>query len=137
MSRIVKPDGGTVGAGVPDGPQVHLTSYGQTVEDVLFQINRQYPHINLDRYVIMPNHIHLLIRITEDGSSRTPTPTNATIPALVSTMKRMTNRQCGEKLWQRSFHDHIIRGEDDYRQIAEYIEANPARWAEDRFHSKT
>ena len=77
----------------------------------------------------MPNHIHLLVSISDhDGSSRTPTPTNATIPMLVSTMKRMTNRQWGEKLWQRSYYDHIVRNEAEYREIAEYIDANPARW---------
>ena len=51
----------------------------------------------------------------------------------MSTFKRFVNRQCEEKLWQRSFYDHVIRNEKDYKEIAEYIQANPARWAEDRF----
>ena len=134
LSRIARPSVGDVGAGVLDGPRVDLTPHGQKVEDALLQIDRQYPHVHLDRFVIMPNHIHLLIRITGDGSSRTPTPTNAIIPACISTLKRMTNQLCGEKLWQRSYYDHVIRNEDDYRHIAEYIEANPTRWSDDRFY---
>ncbi|MDR1000035.1 MAG: hypothetical protein LBL96_04425, partial [Clostridiales bacterium] len=69
-----------------------------------------------------------------NGTSRTPSPTNAVIPALVSTLKRFTNKDVGFSLWQRSFHDHIIRNECDYGRIAEYIENNPQNWRDDRFY---
>ncbi len=60
-------------------------------------------------------------------------PTNAVIPSLVSSFKRFSNKRCGAKLWQRSYHDHVIRNERDYREIWEYIDGNPGRWAEDRY----
>jgi hypothetical protein len=69
------------------------------------------------------------------GTSRTPSPTNAVIPALVSTLKRFTNKDIGFSVWQRSFHDHIIRGERDYDRIAEYIENNPRNWRDDCFYA--
>ena len=53
---------------------------------------------------------------------------------LISTFKRFANRRCGIQLWQRSYHEHVIRNEDDYRQIWDYIEKNPARWVEDRYY---
>ena len=97
----------------------------------------------------MPNHIHLLLQIggngpsgtpaptnTDDGPSGTPAPTNEALPRLVSTFKRFTNRRCGIQLWQRSYHEHVIRNEDDYRQIRDYIENNPARWVEDRYYTE-
>lgn len=63
-----------------------------------------------------------------------PSPANETLPKLISTFKRFTNRKCGEQLWQRSYHEHVIRNETEYQQIWEYIDNNPARWAEDRYH---
>ncbi|MBR4579111.1 MAG: hypothetical protein IKO22_05855 [Oscillospiraceae bacterium] len=65
----------------------------------------------------------------------TPAPTNAVIPAFVSFLKRTANRKCGASLWQRGCYDHVIRNETEHREIAEYIENNPARWAEDRFYT--
>ena len=49
-------------------------------------------------------------------------------------MKRFTNKRCGAALWQRSYHEHVIRNENDYRQIWEYIDSNPVKWAEDRYY---
>jgi REP element-mobilizing transposase RayT len=150
----------TVGDGVLDVPNVRLSPYGEILAETLREIEKTYSWLSLDRYVIMPNHIHLLLCIggngpsgtpaptnAVDGPSRTPAPTNAvdgpsgtpaptneTLPMLVSTFKRFTNRRCGIQLWQRSYHEHVIRSEDDYRQIWEYIENNPVRWVEDRYY---
>ena len=126
-----------VGDGVLDVPQARLTSSGMCVRDTLLEIEQHYKWLSLDHYVIMPNHIHLLLRIEENGPSGTPAPTNETLPKLISTFKRFTNRRCGAQLWQRSYHEHVIRGESDYREIWEYIESNPAKWAEDRYYQET
>ena len=125
-----------VGDGVLDVPHVCLSPYGACVEETLQGMLRQYVWFFLDKYIIMPNHIHLLLRIEDNGSSRTPTPTNAYLPMLVSTLKRFSNQRCGFKLWQRSYHEHVIRGESDYREIWNYIDGNPAKWAEDRYYSE-
>ena len=116
-----------VGDGVLDVPCVRLLPYGKIVENTLQEIVKTYSWLTLDQYVIMPNHIHLLLRIEYNGPSGTPAPTNTTegkpvpantaLPKLISTFKRFTNKRCGVELWQRSFHDHVVRGENDYLEI--------------------
>ena len=73
------------------------------------------------------------------GASRTPPPTevraNQTIPAFVSTLKRMTNRTAGVQLWQRGYYDHIIRDQLNYDTIWQYIDENPAKWPHDQFYT--
>ena len=122
-----------VGGGAFDAPQVHLTKFGKVVEKHILAGN-QIPNVRVDKYVIMPNHIHLLIAVDYDGSSKAPTPTNATIPHFVSTFKRFCHQEIGTPIFQRSYYDHIVRGEKDYLKIWEYIENNPARWKEDCFY---
>ena len=128
LSEIIKSHGGNVGDGALAVPHVLLSETGAVVDEVIRSMEDHYPYISVDSYVIMPNHIHLIVRITEAGPSGAMAPTRAVIPSFVSTLKGLTVRRCGEKLWQRSFYDHIIRNDDDCRQIAEYIAANPARW---------
>ena len=62
---------------------------------------------------------------------RTSAPT---IPWLVRYFKRVVTQQCGEAIWQRSYYDHIIRSESDYLRIWQYIDTNPAKWAEDEYY---
>ena len=129
--------GQVVGAGVPDGPNVALSPYGIIVQNRLEEMDRIYSDLSLNHYVIMPNHIHVLLTInSSQGPSRTPAPTNQRIPQFVSTLKRMTNRESGRSLWQRSFYDHIIRSEEDYLIHWNYIDGNPARWSEDEYYAK-
>ena len=52
----------------------------------------------------------------------------------VSLFKRICNRRCGENIWQRSYHDHILRSEADYLRVWEYMDTNPAKWREDCFY---
>ena len=54
----------------------------------------------------------------------------------IGALKRLVNRSLGHDIWQRSFHEHVIRNENDYREIWEYIDGNPARWAEDRYYEQ-
>lgn len=128
------------GGGVPDAPRVILTKYGMAVKERLEEMDRVYGYVALLKYVIMPNHVHILLQVT-DGPSRTPAPAerdcaNQTIPAFVSALKRMTNRVCGVPLWQRGYHDHIVRNEADYLRIWQYIDNNPSRWAEDKYFTQ-
>lgn len=125
-----------VGDGALDVPQIHLSDYGKIVNDEIIKSNEIYDYINIDKYVIMPNHIHLILIIDRDnkGTSRAPSRTNAIIPLFVSMLKRFTNKKCGISLWQRSFHDHVIRNECDYRRIWEYIDTNPAKWELDCYY---
>ncbi len=133
LSKII------VGDGVLDVPKNTLTQYGRIADKYINQMNEFYENISVDKYVIMPNHIHLLLQITEtenqNGTSRTPSPTNSTIAKFISTFKRFCNREYGVNIWQRLSNDHIIRGEKDYQEIWEYIDTNVIRWEKDCFYN--
>ncbi len=76
----------------------------------------------------------MIIVVDNNGTPKASSPTNAVIPHVISTFKRFVNREIGYPIFQRSYHDHIIRNEKDYLEIYQYIESNPARWAEDRYY---
>ncbi len=124
-----------VGVGDLDDPEIRLTEYGIIAQDCIKEINDTYEDLEIEKYVVMPNHIHFLVNVI-NGSSRTPTHTSATIPKLVSTFKRFCNKKYGEDIWQRSYYDHIIRDENDYFKIWDYINSNPAKWLEDKYYTK-
>ncbi len=117
---------------------MELSDYGKIVEKYICSINKTYTHIEIDKYCIMPNHIHFLVIIlgSDSGKPRTPSPTNAIIPMVVSTLKRFTNKEIGFSLWQRSYHDHIIRDEQEYLMIYKYIGENPLKWEKDCFYAQ-
>ena len=133
--------GQIVGGGVLDAPHVQVSNYGAIVEKHILAINEHYKDVSIEKYIVMPNHVHMLVFIRatkEDGASRTPPPTgaNAYIPRLISTLKRFVHKDCGFKLFQRNFHDHIIRNEKEYQKIWQYIDSNPANWEEDCYRTK-
>ena len=105
-----------VGVGVPDDPekiQIKLTTYGEIIKKQIKEINNICKEIKIENYIIMPNHVHMIIKLErqESRSSRTPTTTNAKIPIIVSTLKRLTNKKIENKIWQRNYYEHIIRNE--------------------------
>ena len=129
-----------VGGGVLDAPATHLRAFGIVVDRRIREMNRIYTNVQTVKYVIMPNHVHLLICIDRQenygvaGTSRTPSPTNEIIPQYISTFKRLCNREFGGNIWQRSYHDHIIRDQAHFDLIWNYIDTNPARWDCDCFY---
>ena len=133
LSRIV-------GTGVPDGPQIELTKYGEIADKHICQLNDFYDDLSVESYVIMPNHIHILLWVKgeENGPSGTPVPTvQNSIPArFVSTFKRFCNKEYGQNIWQYRSHDHIIRNREDYERHAKYIYENPMRWQFDELYSE-
>ena len=114
---------------------VTLSDVGRTVEHVILQIPEYHKGVCVDKYVIMPNHIHIIFRIPppEDGPMGTSAPTKS-IPMMVRFLKRDVTLACGFSVWQRGYHDHIIRNDADYRRIWEYIGNNPAKWREDCYY---
>lgn len=115
-----------------------LTEIGLIVDSYI-KSSENMKGITIDHYVIMPNHVHILLSFIHDdahdnGSSRAPTPTNSVIARYVSGLKRLVNRDVGHNIWQRGYYDHIIRNEDDYRNTWLYISNNPAHWAEDPYY---
>ena len=112
-------------------PAVKLTAWGNAARMQIEQITARFPSIFVDHYVIMPNHIHLLLRLDAGGASPSPTMIDA-----VRVMKSQTTRLCRgtAKLFQRSFYDHVIRNQAEYQKIWEYIDTNPLKWADDCLH---
>ena len=118
-----------VGGGAFDAPNVILTNVGEIARKHIINSNR-IPGLTIDKYVIMPDHIHLILLVNETavkGTSRAPSPTNALIPHFVSTFKRFYHRDLGAAIFQRSYYDHVIRNQEDYDQIWQYIENNPRK----------
>ena len=120
-----------------NNPLISVSKYGEIVNKYMSSIDATYEYISINKYVIMPNHIHMIVFIerSDSGTSRTPSPTNAIIPRVVSTLKRFSNKEIGFNIWQRSYHDHIIRNDEDYLTIWDYIDTNPQKWEEDCFYT--
>ena len=127
-------DNNSVGGGAHDAPQVILSDYGKIVQKYILS-TKNIKGISVDKYVIMPNHIHGIFVVDENyGTSRAPSPTNNAVSLAVGAIKRLVNKEIGTNIWQRSFHDHIIRNEEDYLKIWQYIHTNPAQWKDDCFY---
>ena len=88
----------------------------------------------IDKYVVMPNHLHCII-VLEMGGHGSP-PLHEIIKQLKTyTTKRYNEiyNSTNEKLWQRNYYDNVIRNESDYREIWQYIDDNPTKWADDEY----
>ena len=127
-----------VGTGVLDGPKVELLPCGETAAKYINQLNDFYDGISVESYVIMPNHIHILLHVKEEGPSRTPVPTlqNSIISRFISTFKRFCNKEYGENIWQSRSYDHVIRDQADFDKHLRYIYENPFGWQKDDFYSE-
>ncbi|MEG1016565.1 MAG: transposase [Oscillospiraceae bacterium] len=114
-----------------------LSHIGRIVQDEIQKITNRYVGVKIDKYVIMPNHIHLIILLERQEQS--PCPTIGDIICVIKSISTKNankiEHKSGRKIWQRSFHDHIIRGEREYQKIWEYIDTNPLKWEEDCFYN--
>ena len=121
-------------------PLPKLSCYGEIADLWIQRIPEKYQEISVDCYVIMPNHIHLLLSVMKDDGRGDPSPT---VDAAMGWLKYQITREInnlrgtpGEKLLQRSFFDHVIRNQDDYNKIYKYIYENPLRWEFDKFYAE-
>lgn len=121
-------------------PLPQLSRYGEIVDKWIRMIPEKYQEFSLDNYIIMPNHIHILLSVTKEGGRGDPSPTaDAAIGWLKYHATKEINRirgTAGEKIFQRSFFDHIIRNRDDYNEIYKYICENPKRWYIDKLYTQ-
>ena len=113
-------------------PEVKLSEIGKIVEEEINEIQKRYERVTVERYVIMPNHVHLIIFI--DGFNLKETEKLPTLSDIICSFKSLSARKIKknfsiQKVWQRSFYDHIIRNEKDYSVRCNYIEKNPFNWA--------
>jgi len=123
---------------VIDG-EMRLNECGQIAHKELETLSGRYDNVDVDIFVVMPNHAHLILRI-EMAEWINPFPTKAVdVPNIIGKYKAGVTRSAGSafmrsesKIWQLSYHDHIIRNDKSYEKIAKYIEHNPRLWDEDR-----
>ena len=120
---------------IVDG-QVILNGFGRFTETALQWLPKQYPYVTLDTYVIMPNHLHAIICITDPGGSRTAPAKRKPLGRLVGAFKTVSTKwinvmrdRPGVPIWQRNYHDRVIRDDDELHRIRRYISENPSRWA--------
>ena len=119
-----------VGADIIRPQNVPLSVAGQIAEQGILQIAEHYENVIVDKYCIMPDHIHLILRIESDIDGRMISA--PTVSTAVGSMKRWVSRQIGRSIWQKSFYDHGIRNQQDYDEIWQYIENNPLKYALNR-----
>jgi REP element-mobilizing transposase RayT len=131
-----------------DGEMI-LNKYGKIVQMVWEALPQHYPHVQLGEFVGMPNHIHGIIVITGSAivgaglkpALTKPAPTilhglSEIVRALKTFSARKINKlrnTAGIPVWQRNYYDHIIRNNDSYLNIANYIITNPEKWTDDKF----
>ena len=109
-------------------PKVCLTAIGKVVEEKLLS-SEEIPGVKIDSYVIMPDHIHAIMLITEvNGTPVAQSPTNEGLPHIISTFKRLCHKELKSVIFQRSYIDHIIRDAKDYETRKKYMYENPIRW---------
>ena len=113
---------------VGDDAHIVPSKYGIIAEHYLCNVNE------IEKYVIMPNHIHMIIRI-DNGTMWASSPTKS-ISTIVRSFKTLVTKEIGKSIFQRSFYDHVIRDEKDYQKIWEYIDTNPLKWSDDCYYSK-
>ena len=123
-----------VGASIARPQTPRLSPAGRIVEQAIKNIKHHYPAISVDHYVLMPNHIHLLLQINTHENGR---PMVApTISTVIQQVKGYVTKQLGVSVWQKLFHDHVIRNEWEYQEIRTYIDNNPTQWELDCFYTE-
>ena len=150
--------------------EMYLSDLGQLANKYWLEMEKKFPFVVLDHFIVMPNHVHGIINIDKplsdgrdaiyrvsnnadnpDAINRVSTVrkiggvTGSNNPMLHENLSRFMNwykgrctfemRKINTKFsWQPRFHEHVIRNEEDYLKIAEYIQNNPCKWQEDKYY---
>lgn len=131
--------------GDPRGrPQVELNKWGRLAAEAFDDVERIYG-VAIDERIIMPNHIHFIVIIDNTSGSRATARVAPTVGRIVGAYKSLVyNRTLSAvkeneghlgRLWQRNYYEHVIRNDADLYETRGYIQANPAKWTEDKLYS--
>ncbi len=129
--------------------EMRLNELGRIVSECWDDMPKHFPNVELDEFVMMPNHMHGIILITVDvGAKHLQIAANASplhgtqsgsLGAIIQNFKSVSTRKInqlreprGVTIWQRNYFEHIIRNDKELNSIRDYIAANPARWEEDK-----
>ena len=113
-----------VGGDALIAPQIRLTEIGKITEKHIQKINSVYTDVTVEKYIIMPDHMHLLLFIDGfgNGTMKASSPTN--LSTVIRSLKTFVTRDVGKSIWQRSFYDEIIKNETHFQRAWEYIQYN-------------
>jgi len=131
--------------------RMQRSAIGRIAHERWMAIPAHHPGVDIDAFVVMPNHVHGIVRIAairehggpdttpiapSRGSARGPKPQSlgaivGSFKSAVSRLARRAHERGPDPIWQLDFHDHIIRDDASLERIREYIAANPARWDTD------
>lgn len=103
-----------------------LSHAGLMAEAEIQRLTTIYPAIRVDNYCIMPDHVHLILTVHPDDDGRAQLA--PTISRVVQQFKGAVTKKIGRPIWQKSYFDHVIRGQRDYEEIWRYIEENPLKY---------
>ena len=103
-----------------------LTPIGEKVDQYLNKVRNIYLNISIDEYIVMPNHIHIILIIHKKEKN--------SISKIIQQFKGMVTKDLGYSIWQKLFHEHIIRNEKEYLKIKQYIINNPYNWENDKYY---
>lgn len=98
------------------GNRINLTEEGILAKENIKKIEKIYSNIKIDEYVIMPNHIHIILKIDSKNG--------ITISRVIKQYKESITKKIGYTIFQKLFFEHIIRNEEEYIQIKEYVQDN-------------
>ena len=112
----------------PDTTVTVLSPLGELVQQTILDIETYYTNASIETYSILPNHLHILLRL-----DATDEPNAPTISRIVKNMKEHVTRVYGKSVWQKGFHDHVIRSELEYQNAWNYVTFNPAKWETDEY----
>ena len=115
----------------PNTGEIRLTKAGVIVREQLHSLEHRYPYVRIDKYVIMPNHIHVILRLLAESVERK----RPGITSIVGTFKSLTTRAYnqefdtpGKKVFQTSFYETVLRNEKAYQECWRSIDDTPAKW---------
>ena len=141
--------------------EMKINGAGQMIRKWWDELNHKYLNIELHEQIIMPNHFHGIIQIVPVGADLCACPLRvchdadehiagehigSPLQAMIQWLKTMTTNEYirgvknndwprfNKKLWQRNYYEHIIRDENSYLKISEYIKTNPMKWQEDKYY---
>ena len=127
--------GRTLRFGNISGADVELNAAGRLASDAWEWIGIRYSYVTLDKYVVMPNHLHGIIVIADHVGRDELETGRKPLGRLIGAFKTVSTKQInlaygtpGRRLWQRSFYEHVIRGNDELARAREYIVNNPLKW---------
>ena len=112
------------------GGKVHLNDAGRMVEGWWLELARKFSSVQMDIYVVMPNHYHCILKIG-GADPRVRPPVEAMGNEYICGVRDKGWEPFDGRLWQRSYYEHVIRNEADLGRVRQYIVDNPAGWAED------